>query len=144
MGQRIGWLVRRRLEAWAEHQEAIRRGVSLLSLPNNAGRALRATWRTVDTLWYAAGDVSADFSYYTRRATLSAIYTATLLCWLDDKSEGFADSWDFLQRRLNDARQLPTLRRQVEQQLAGLTFPLNGLKGSLFKTRSRLKFGVKR
>ena len=39
------------------------------------------TARTVDAIWHAAGDRSADFSWYTKRAILAAVYTATVLYW---------------------------------------------------------------
>jgi ubiquinone biosynthesis protein COQ9 len=123
--RRIAWLIRRRLEAWAEHREAIRRAVSLLTLPIHGAAALRATWRTVDTLWYAAGDNSTDFSFYTRRATLAAIYTSTLLYWLEDNSDGFVETWNFLDRRLADAMVLPKLRKQAYRRLHRLPNPLN-------------------
>lgn len=141
VGERIAWLVRRRLEPWAEHREAIRRAVTLLSLPSHAPAALNATWHTVDTLWYAAGDVSADFSFYTKRATLAAIYTATLLYWLDDRSEGAGDSWAFLRRRLDDAMALPRLRKTLTRKLDHLPNPLACLP---WRSGGRTRFGVHR
>ena len=45
--------------------------------------------RTIDTVWHAAGDTSADFSWYTKRAILAPIYSLALLYWLRD--DGFDD-----------------------------------------------------
>ncbi|HLN23988.1 MAG TPA: COQ9 family protein [Patescibacteria group bacterium] len=140
VGKRIAWLVRRRLEPWTEQREVIRRAITLLSLPNHAADAVRATWRTVDALWYAAGDVSADFSYYTKRATLAAIYMATLLYWLEDKSDDFIETWAFLDRRLADARALPKWGQQVKQGLSRLPNPL-ALAGMTLTGRKR--FGIR-
>jgi len=140
VGARVAWLVRRRLEPWTEQREVIRRAITLLSLPNHTADAMRATWRTVDALWYAAGDVSADFSYYTKRATLAAIYTATLLYWLEDKSDGFAETWAFLDRRLADARALPKWGQQVKRSLSRLPSPL-ALTG--MKLGGRTRFGIR-
>ncbi len=141
LAERIAWLTRRRIEGWAEHREAVRRAVTLLSLPTNGATAMRTTWRTVDTIWYAAGDSSADFSYYTKRAGLAAVYTATLLYWLEDESEGFADSWEFLHRRLADMSGLPKLREAVERRVGHLPNPLRFLAE---KMPSRRHFGVRR
>ena len=57
--------VRARLEPWSADREAVRRALTLLALPQNASVAVRATWRTVDTIWWTVGDSSTDFSYYT-------------------------------------------------------------------------------
>ena len=127
LAQRISWLVRRRLEAWAEHREALRRAVSLLALPGHGAVALKATWRTVDTVWHAAGDKSMDVSYYTKRLSLAAAYGSTLLYWLEDASEGYADSWDFLDRRVAELARLPKIRAQIRRRLESLPNPLGFL-----------------
>ena len=49
-----------------------------------------------------AGDTATDYNHYTKRMTLSAVYTSTLLVWLDDNSEGWADTAAFLDRRLEN------------------------------------------
>lgn len=129
--QRIAWLVRRRIEAWTEHKESVRRAVSLLSLPGNAPLGLRLSWGTADALWYAAGDKAADFNYYTKRATLAAVYGATLMYWLDDASDNAAESWAFLDRRLGDVARLPKVKEALRQPFSGL---MGGLvKGTMFK-----------
>ncbi len=123
VGERIFQAVRLRLEPWGEHREAIRRAASLLSLPTNLPLAARLTWNTADSIWRAVGDQSHDFAWYTKRATLSAVYSSTLLYWLDDASEDSAETWAFLRRRLNDVRNLPKLRERVEAWVAGVKAP---------------------
>jgi ubiquinone biosynthesis protein COQ9 len=66
----------------------------------HARQAAGCTARTVDAIWRAAGDRSADFSWYTKRAILTAIYGATLLFWLRDSSDADAATLAFLDRRL--------------------------------------------
>ena len=46
------------------------------------------------------GDGATDASYYTKRALLAGLYSATLLHWLGDESEHHAATWDFLDRSL--------------------------------------------
>jgi ubiquinone biosynthesis protein COQ9 len=99
---RIALAVRLRLEANAQHREAIRRGLAYLSLPQNAPVGAKCLYRTVDAIWYAAGDLSTDFSFYTKRALLAGVYSATVLFWINDASEGFARTWAFLDRRLDE------------------------------------------
>jgi ubiquinone biosynthesis protein COQ9 len=104
---RVALAVRLRFEALSQRREAVRRAVALLALPLNAGSAATTLWRTVDAIWYAAGDTATDFNYYTKRALLAGVYSATLLYWLEDRSEGSADTWSFLDRRIADALSVP-------------------------------------
>jgi len=94
--------IRARLEDVAPHKEAVRRGLTVLAFPLNAPLALRMLHRTVDAAWRAAGDRSTDFNWYTKRGLLAGVYSATVLYWLNDKSEDQADTWAFLDRRLSE------------------------------------------
>lgn len=107
--QRVALAVRLRLEPWNDEREAVRRAIAVLSLPQNAAMAARITYRTLDAIWHAVGDTATDFSFYTKRASLAPIYAATVLYWLDDRSEGAAETWAFLERRLDDLLSLPRL-----------------------------------
>lgn len=108
--QRIRRLVATRLELAAPHKPALRRALALQSLPWNVGSALATGARTADAIWHAAGDSSADFSWYTRRATLAAIYGATLAYWLRDDDPDPAPALAFLDRRLADLARLQRAR----------------------------------
>jgi ubiquinone biosynthesis protein COQ9 len=99
---RVALGVRVRLEQNIEHQEALRRALSFLALPQNAGLSLKLLYRTVDAVWTAAGDASADYNFYSKRALLAGVYSATLLYWLEDRSEGQERTWDFLDRRIEE------------------------------------------
>jgi ubiquinone biosynthesis protein COQ9 len=107
---RIRAIIALRLRQSRGNREAVRRALALLALPMNAAVAARCTARTVDTIWHAAGDRSADFSWYTKRATLAAIYVPTLLYWLRDTSEDDEATLAFLDRRLAS---LPRRRRRA-------------------------------
>lgn len=107
---RVRRAVELRLAAAAPHKRALRRAVGLLALPWNAGLALRTTARTANAIWDAAGDRSADFSWYTRRASLGAIYAATLAYWLRDDDPDTVDAMAFFDRRLADLARLQRRR----------------------------------
>ncbi|MDP9096931.1 MAG: COQ9 family protein, partial [Pseudomonadota bacterium] len=100
LSERVRAVIAIRFEQNRPYKDAIRRAFGLLSTPGNALLAARATARTVDTIWHAAGDSSADFSWYTKRAILAAIYGATLLYWLRDNSDADENTMAFLDRRL--------------------------------------------
>ena len=122
--ERIATAVRVRLELNAPHREAIRRLLSYLALPHNAGVAMRATYRTVDAIWRAAGDEATDFNFYTKRGLLAAVYGSTVLFWLADRSEGQADTWAFLDRRIADVMAVPKLQARLKKMLGSLPLPV--------------------
>lgn len=97
---RIAHAVRLRL-ADAD-REAVRRGSALFALPAHAVDGAKAIWGTADAIWTALGDTSHDLNWYTKRATLSAVYAATVLYWLGDDTEGQVATWDFLDRRIEN------------------------------------------
>ena len=121
---KIALIVRLRLEHWTAHREAIRRAIALSPLPSVAGSAMRGWYGTVDAMWKAIGDKSVDFSFYTKRALLAAVYGSTLLYWLDDKSENCNATWAFLARRIDDVMRIPKLRSKVMARLERLPTPL--------------------
>ena len=110
---RIRSAVRLRLERHGGEREAVRRGLSLLAFPFNAGEGLRLLYRTVDALWYAADDASTDFNFYTKRATLAGVYSATVLYWLNDRSNGAEATWGFLDRRIDDVMKFERLKARI-------------------------------
>jgi ubiquinone biosynthesis protein COQ9 len=100
--ERIRALVWHRLEIMGPARESVRRGLAILAMPQNVPLALRIGWRSADLMWRIAGDTSTDFNHYTKRMTLGAVYGSTLLAWLDDQSDGWSDTADFLDRRIDD------------------------------------------
>ena len=104
--QRVALGVRTRFELLEPYREAVSRLVAYVAMPQNTALGLRLLYRTVDAIWYAAGDTATDFNHYTKRALLSGVYTTTTLYWLNDRSEGFRDTWEFLDRRINDVMRL--------------------------------------
>jgi ubiquinone biosynthesis protein COQ9 len=100
--EKIRALVWRRLEIMGPAREAVRRALAILAMPQNLPLALRISWRTADVMWRIAGDTTTDFNHYTKRMTLGAVYGSTLLVWLDDESDGWAETAAFLDRRIDD------------------------------------------
>ena len=100
--EKIRSLIWHRLEIMGPAREAVRRALAILAMPQNLPLAVRTGWRSADLMWRIAGDTSTDFNHYTQRMTLGAVYGSTLLVWLDDQSEGWADTAAFLDRRIDD------------------------------------------
>jgi len=109
---KVALAVRLRLEA-IEDKEAVRRGTTLFALPHNAPEGAKLIWGTADAIWTALGDTSVDVNWYTKRATLSAVYSSTVLYWLGDDSVEYEATWEFLDRRIENVMQFEKLKAQV-------------------------------
>ena len=94
-------------------REAVRRATTLFALPTNAPEGARLVWETADHVWNALGDTSTDGNWYTKRATLSAVWASTVLFWLGDDSPLYAKTFEFIDRRIDNVMQIEKLKGQV-------------------------------
>lgn len=99
--ERIRALVQFRLDAVAGQEEALRRALAIMALPQNVAQATKRGWRSADLIWRIAGDTATDYNHYTKRAILASIYAATVAVFVDDASEGKAETRAFLDRRID-------------------------------------------
>tara|TARA_R110002074_G_scaffold56801_4_gene139973 strand:- start:1415 stop:2101 length:687 start_codon:yes stop_codon:yes gene_type:complete len=111
---RIAVAVRIRLEVVTD-KEVVRRGTALFALPQYLADGAKLIWGTCDDIWDALGDTSDDVNWYTKRATLSGVYSATVLYWLGDTSEDHAATWEFLDRRIDNVMQIEKAKAQVRE-----------------------------
>ncbi len=131
--EKITCSVRARLDAIRD-KEAVRRGATLMALPQHAAEGAGLVWGTCDRIWAAIGDSSADVNWYTKRLTLSSVYSATVLYWLGDNSPNHQDTWTFLDRRIENVMQFEKFKAQVnanplaKQLLAGPNWLLSKIK----------------
>ena len=109
---KVALAVRCRIEA-VDDKEAVRRGTTLFSLPMHAADGARLIWGTADKIWDTLGDTSDDVNWYTKRATLSGVYSSTILFWLGDDSVDHQATWEFLDRRIDNVMQFEKLKAQV-------------------------------
>lgn len=130
---RVAHAVRVRLEL-IEDKEAVRRGTTLFALPHNAADGAKLIWGTADAIWTALGDTSRDVNWYTKRMTLSGVYSSTVLYWLGDDSLDHQATWEFLDRRIENVMQFEKLKSQVNgnpvlsKLMAGPNFVLSRIK----------------
>ncbi len=108
--EKITELVKLRIKTESPHKEAIHRTVSYLALPKNHLVSMKLLYRTVDLMWRAISDPSTDFNFYTKRMTLGTVYSSTFLFWLNDESEDNCDTWEFLDRRIENVMQFEKLK----------------------------------
>lgn len=109
---KVAAAVRFRIEAVSD-KEAVRRGTTLFALPMHAADGAKAIWGTADKIWTTLGDTSDDVNWYTKRATLAGVYSATVLFWLGDDSTDNRATWAFLDRRIDDVMQIEKAKAHV-------------------------------
>lgn len=129
--ERVGLLVGRRLDALAPHREAVRRGLGYLALPPNLALGSRLLYRTVDDVWHAAGDRSADFSFYTRRGLLAGVVASTTLYWVGGGGADREGVRRFLDRRLADVMGVHRARGRLSGLGRAAAAPLRVLRDAL-------------
>ena len=71
-------------------------------MPRHALEGARLAWRSADRIWRLAGDEATDFNHYSKRGLLIGVYASTTFIFLDDQSDGLADTRAFLDRRIGD------------------------------------------
>ncbi|QKG70402.1 COQ9 family protein [Erythrobacter mangrovi] len=99
--ERIRSLIQYRLDAVSGQEEALRRALAIMAMPQNVAKALKTGWNSADVMWRLAGDTATDYNHYTKRAILASIYAATLAVFVDDQSEGKVETRAFLDRRID-------------------------------------------
>ncbi|WP_339114065.1 COQ9 family protein [Thioclava sp. GXIMD2076] len=123
--EKVAFALRARLEA--VDPELVRRGAALFALPQNAATGTKLVWNTCDLIWTALGDSSTDYNWYTKRMTLTGVYSASVLFWMGDESEDHAETWAFIDHRIGDVMQFEKVKGSV-MKLPFLKTMLSGIR----------------
>ena len=134
--EKVKTIILMRLSICQKYKEAIRSSIPITALPKNSKVSIRLLYRTCNSIWRIIGDKSTDFSFYTKRASLAAVYSATLLFWLNDTSRDNKDTSFFLDRRLNDISKISKLKKPLSL-LKKVSNNIN-IKKNTFKIKSIL------
>ncbi|XP_052817424.1 ubiquinone biosynthesis protein COQ9, mitochondrial-like [Mya arenaria] len=89
--------------------------MGIMALPQNAPGALVHLKDLTDEIWYHAGDQSTDFNWYTKRAILAALYKSTEVYMVQDKSEDYQQTWEFLDRRMANLTNFGKITRSGQE-----------------------------
>ena len=128
--EKIKKLIMIRLNLCQKYKEVVRASISLTAIPVNAKISLNILYRTCNSMWRIVGDKSTDFSFYTKRISLAAVYTSTLLFWLNDTSSNNVETEFFLDRRLKDVSKISNLKKPLSN-VKKFTNNFNGLKNRI-------------
>lgn len=101
-GAKVRTLTLARLRANAPIIHRWQEALAIMSQPTYVPASITELAKLADEIWFLSGDQSVDSSWYTKRATLSAIYSTTELYMTQDKSHNFVETEQFLDNRLQD------------------------------------------
>lgn len=129
---KVAHAIRLRLQV-IDDKEAVRRGATLFALPHMAADGAKLVWGTADAIWTALGDTSRDVNWYTKRMTLSGVYSSVVLYWLGDDSIDMQATDAFIDRRIDNVMQFEKLKAQAKASplLKPLTGPLERMMASV-------------
>ena len=130
VSEKIKKIIMIRLNLCQKYKESVRSSLSVTAIPVNARVSLKILYRTCNSIWRIAGDKSTDFSFYTRRISLAAVYTSTLLFWLNDNSNNNVETEFFLDRRLKDISKISSLKKPLSD-LKKFTNNFNAFKNTI-------------
>ncbi|MEO9824703.1 MAG: COQ9 family protein [Paracoccaceae bacterium] len=127
--EKVATALRFRIEAM-DNREAVRRASTLFALPMHGVEGGKLIWETADHVWNALGDTSQDANWYTKRATLSGVWASTVLFWLGDDSVGSADTYAFIDRRIEDVMRIEKMKAKLRDN--PISKPLMQLQEAFF------------
>ncbi|MFA8442193.1 COQ9 family protein [Yoonia sp.] len=129
---KVAHAIRLRLRV-IDDKEAVRRGTTLFALPHMAADGAKLIWGTADAIWTALGDTSRDVNWYTKRMTLSGVYSAVVLFWLGDDSLDQQATDAFIDRRIDNVMQFEKFKAQAKSNplLKPLTGPLERMLAAI-------------
>ena len=82
-------------------KEALPEMLKFLLRPGNIFMSIKMLHQNSDFIWNLAGDKSNDFNYYSKRGLLSIVYLATLIYWLNDKSNKGIGTKNFISKSVD-------------------------------------------
>lgn len=123
--ERIFYILNSRFEVMEESKAVIRKTVQFLAMPQNLCHSTKLLWEMADNAWYKAGDISVDYNHYTKRATLIAVYSSSLLFWLNDDSGNLRATSEFIKRRIENVMQFESVKGKILKTISAKKWQFN-------------------
>ena len=109
--ERIRDLFILRLMIMSEEKKLISKTFLNLLLPHNYKLALKNLYKTVDQMWFLAGDNSTNFNFYSKRAILASIYTSVMVHFINNDS--IDETIILLNKQLKRVSKIPQIKSRI-------------------------------
>ena len=80
-------------------------------LPNKTVSLSKQLYKSIDQIWYLAGDTSVDFNFYTKRLILAGIYSRVILFFFNNNSQKELEN--LLDLNLKRVAKIPELKSKI-------------------------------
>lgn len=124
-----------RLYAIGPHEEAARRAMARLTMPDAIGQGPKQIWAAADTIWRAIGDISTDANYYSKRTILSGVIGTSMASWLGDEDPEKENARKFLDDRIANVMQFEKAKWEFKKRTKGLPNPAEILGALRYRGR---------
>ena len=105
-------LILSRLKASENYKSIIKTSLFFMAQPRNAYDAFTQVMKTSNKIWEIAGDTSSGGTFYSKRLILAGVYSSTLAHWLAKETRTIGESEYFLDRRLDDVKNIGKISKQ--------------------------------
>ncbi len=124
ISKRIKRILITRFEILKNNKKFYKKTFNYLLLPKNIKLMKNNLYKSVDQMWYLAGDNSTDFNFYTKRLTLSFIYVNALFTFYKNDKSNVEDNIDINLKKIS---KIPKLKNKFVFIKDSFPFLLNKL-----------------
>lgn len=109
--ERIRELFILRLKIMLKEKKLISKTFLYLLMPQNFRQASKSLYKTVDQMWFLAGDNSTDFNFYSKRIILSSIYLTVMIHFINN--ENIDETINILNKQLKRVSKIPNIKNKM-------------------------------
>ena len=110
--ERIRELIKLRLMIIQSEKKLISKTFYYLLLPQNYKLSFQSLYKTVDQIWFLAGDNSSDFNFYTKRIILGSIYSSVIMHFINNNN--IDDTIKLLNKHLKQVSKIPKIKNKFK------------------------------
>ena len=96
-----------------DEKKLIKKTFFTLILPKHSKMSLELLYEIVDEIWFLVGDKSTDFNFYSKRVILAAIYSSTLMHWINNND--LKKTEKFLDYQLKKVSKIPKIKNKFKK-----------------------------
>lgn len=100
-----------RFNIMEKEKKIIKKTFVYLLLPNKYKFSLKNIYRSVDQIWYLAGDSSTDFNFYSKRVILASIYSSTMMHFINN--DNLEETKNIFDKRLKNLSKIPKIKERL-------------------------------
>lgn len=110
INKRIKKILITRIELMNKDKNFYKKTFYFLALNNNKNVVKKNLYKTVDEMWYLAGDNSTDFNFYTKRLVLAGLYVNAIAVFFN---KNILEAEKNIDRNLKRISKIPKIKNRL-------------------------------